>query len=240
MKLVSWIYDKQTQYWANRLLIPIQAKLPKPQYDGLDYRMREVTWKKHILNDNFPIYCRYPGESGSLLASPTNIIQCFQDQKVLEALALTVAWGRMTRAKVNIYQKSNPVIEETLLKCLLSTNENNSVELSWNLLTGKLKWGHVITSKCLHFLARSLGFEMNPPVPIDNTVFIQVVWPVFKNSIVKIRDTSNKDLPKGWWDHSNSWGAYNRFMTAINYWAGVKGWTTTQLENTLFQEYYPA
>ena len=120
MKALHWINDKQTELWANRLLIPIQAKLPKRQYDGMDYRMRETTWKKHILSDGFPDYCRYPNESNSLLASPSNITRCFQDQKVLEALALTVAWGRMTRAKVNIYQKSNQVIEKTLLKWSVS------------------------------------------------------------------------------------------------------------------------
>jgi hypothetical protein len=239
MKALNWIHDQQTELWANRLLIPIQAKLPKRQYDGLDYRMREVTWQKHILSDGFPDYCRYPNEPKSLLASPANIIRCFQDQKLLEALALTVAWGRMTRAKVNIYQNSNQFIEKTLRKCIRLINENDSVAEAWNLLTRKLQWEHVMTSKCLHFLARSLGYEMNPPVPIDKTVFIQVVWPVFKKKIVKIRDINSENLPKGWWDPSNSWEAYNRFMTAINCWASVKGWTTTQLENTLFQEYYP-
>jgi hypothetical protein len=239
MKELHWQYDKTTEYWASQLQFPITSKQPKPQYDGLDYRMREETWKKHILNDQFPDYCNFPQEQGSLLGSPTNIIKCYQEQKVLEGLALTVAWGRLTRAKDKIYQKSNEKIEQTLLRCLKSIEQNNSVEDSWNLLVKELNWGYVATSKCLHFLARSLEYETNPPVPIDNKVFIDEVWPIFKKMIVGSQNSSSKPIPKNWWDDSSSWNAYNRYMTAINCWSNRIGWTTTQLENTLFEEYYP-
>lgn len=201
--------------------------------------MREETWIKHILNDRFPKYCHYPQQQGSLLGSPTNIIKCFQDQKVLEGLALTVAWGRLTRAKGNIYQKSKEDIEQTLLECFKMTENKNSVEDSWNLLVRELDWGYVATSKCLHFLARSLGYETNPPVPIDNKVFLDEVWPTFNKMISRFQDSSNNPMPKNWWDDSFSWNAYNRYMTAISCWSNDKGWTTTQLENTLFVEYYP-
>ena len=239
MKELNWEYDKTTAYWANRLLIPIKSKRPTPQYDGLDYRLWEDTWVKHILNSSFPEYCRYPQQQGSLLCSPSNIIRCYQEQKVLEALALTVAWGRMTRTKGNIYQKSNRVIEKTLSKCLRLTINTNSVEHAWNLLLRELDWGYVITSKCLHFLARSLGYESNPPVPLDNKVILNEVWPAFKKMINQHKSSSNYPMPGIWWDYSVSWSGYNRYMTAINCWANAVGWTTTQLENTLFEEYYP-
>jgi hypothetical protein len=239
MKKLNWQYDKTTEYWAKKQTVPIKSRQPKPQYDGLDYRMREETWKKHILNDNFPEYCHYPQHQDSLLGSPTNIIKCFQDHKMLEGLALTIAWGSLTRTKTNLYQKSLQKIERTLLKCLKLTEENNSVEGAWNLLVNELNWGYVATSKCLHFLARSLGYETNPPIPIDNKVFIDEVWPTFKKMIDKSEDSNKNPMPKNWWDYSSSWNAYNRYMTAMNCWSIAKGWTTTQLENTLFVEYYP-
>jgi hypothetical protein len=76
-------------------------------------------------------------------------------------------------------------------------------------------------------------------VPIDNKVIIEEVWPTFKKLINKRRDSSDYPMPGIWWDNSAAWSSYNRYMTAINCWAKAKGWRTTQLECTLFQEYYP-
>lgn len=237
MKELNWNYDNTTKYWAERLLIPIRSKSPQPQYDGLDYRLWENTWKKHILNDSFPEYCHYPHQQGSLLCSPSNIIRCFKDQKVLEALALTVAWGRMTRTKNNIYKKSRHVIEESLLKCVQSIEESKSIERPWDLLVNQLEWSNVISSKCLHFLSRSLGYETNPPVPIDNKMIIEKVWPTFKKQVKGEFILGIDVIPKGWWEYSSSFKSYNRYMTAINVWADLKGWTTTQMENTIYKEY---
>jgi len=238
MQTMLWDHDRITAYWANQAPIPI--KLPvQPQYDGLDYRLRESTWVKHIRKSSFPEYCRYPNQPESLLCSPENIIRCFQDDLVLEALVLVVAWGRMTRSKGNIYQKSNLIIEEALLECIQLTKEKNSVEDAWKLLSKRLDWGFVITSKSLHFLARSLGYETNPPVPLDNKVFLGEVWPTFVKQISSHVNPSGYPKPEPWWDKSASWGGYNRYMTAINCWADERGWTTTQLECTLFQAYYP-
>jgi len=72
MKYLNWQYDKTTEYWAKRLLIPIKSKHQKLQYDGLDYRLWEETWKKHILKDTFQAYCHYPHQEGSVLCSPSN------------------------------------------------------------------------------------------------------------------------------------------------------------------------
>lgn len=205
----------------------------------MDYRIRVNTWTKHIHQDQFPGYCRYPDHEGTLLCSPTNIIHCFQDQKVLEGLALTVAWGRMTRSKGNIYTQSNQVIEETLRNCPGLINKTNSIQDAWNLLVGRLKWSNVVTSKCLHFLARSLGYSTDPHVPIDNKVIIKRVWPTYEKMIINNFDKTTEKFPDEWWDNSTSWSTYNRYMTAINCWASNKGWTTIQLENSIFQEYYP-
>lgn len=240
MKNLNWQFDETTEYWAKRLIIPIvESKHPEPQYDGMDYRLWEETWKKHILQDSFPDYCHYPNHEGSLLCSPANIIRCFSEQKMLEGLALTVAWGRMTRSKGNIYKQSNQIIEETLLNCRKSIEKSNNISDSWNLLVGRLMWSNVITSKCLHFLARSLGYAANPPVPIDNKVILRRVWPTFEKMITNKFNQAADKFPEEWWDKSNSWSSYNRYMTAINCWASSIGWTTTELESTIFQEYYP-
>lgn len=237
MKELDWEYDNNTAYWAIKCPIPIESEYPYKQYNGRDYPLRENTWKKHISKPNFPEYSQHPQYHGSLLASPSNIIKCYQECLVLEALALTVAWGRMTRAKGNIFVKPNSVIEETLLLCLQTTANSNSVEEAWNLLVSELGWNYIATSKCLHFLARSFNYD-NPPVPLDNTVILGEVWPAFRD-LVKDHSESFHPAPKPWWDDHYSWNAYNRYMTAILCWADHKGWTTTQLENTLFEEYYP-
>jgi hypothetical protein len=236
---LNWQCDETTEYWAKKLLIPIKSKTPMPQYDGMDYRLWEDTWKKHILQDSFPDYCRYPNLEESLLCSPSNIIQCFREQRVLEGLALTVAWGRMTRSKGNIYSEPIQKIEDTLINSLQLIDKTDSVKDSWNHMVHNLKWSNVMTSKCLHFVARSLDYSTNPPVPIDKTVIINCVWPKFRKMINRNFSKGIDIYPEKWWDYNNSWRSYNRYMTAINCWASTKGWTTTQLENTLFQEYYP-
>ena len=237
MKELKWNYDGTTAYWACRLSLPITSLNPQKQYDGRNYPLWEDTWKKDILNANFPGYCHYPQQQGRLLCNPPNIIRCFEDGKVLEALALTVAWGRMFRTKKYIYTKPKQEIKGTLLECLQLTKERNSVEDSWNLLVGNLNWSAVMISKCLHFLARSLGYETNPPVPIDNKVILEKVWPKFKGMIKNQRTLGDPPICQGWRSHNASWDAYNRYMTAINCWSNLKGWTTTQLENTIFGEY---
>ena len=152
---------------------------------------------------------------------------------------LIIGWGSLTRTKGGIYSQSLQQIEDTLLMCLNQTKSDNSIESSWNLLAGNLGWSYVITSKTLHFLARSLGYETNPPVPIDNKVILDEVWPAFRKTVKKERMLGIDVMPEGWWDRVSSWQPYNRYMTAISCWANLMGWTTTQVENTIFQEYYP-
>jgi hypothetical protein len=237
MKRLKWNHDADTAYWAKRLPLPLTSTEPQEQYDGRDYPLWEDTWKKYILDTSFPGYCHYPEQRGHLLCSPDNIIRCFRDGKVLEALALTVAWGTMVRTQEKIYTKSKPEIERTLLECLRLTEETNSVEDPWNLLVNDLHWSAVIASKCLHFLARSLGYETNPPVPIDNAVILKQVWPKFKRMIKGQRTPDDPPVCQRWRSRDASWDPYNRYMTAIVCWSGLKAWTTTELENTVFKEY---
>jgi len=145
----------------------------------------------------------------------------------------------MTRSKGNIYQESNQIIEETLLNCLRFIEKTNNIKDSWNLLVRRLRWSYVVTSKCLHFLARSLDYSTNPPVPIDNRVIINRGWHTFEEMVTNNFKISIDVFPEEWWDNSASWFAYNRSMTAINCWASHKGWTTTQIENTIFSGILP-
>jgi hypothetical protein len=108
MKRLKWNHDTDTAYWAIKLPLPLTSIEPQEQYDGRDYPLWEDTWKKYILGTSFPGYCQYPEQRGRLLCSPDNIIRCFHDGRVLEALALTVAWGTMVRTQEKIYTKSKP------------------------------------------------------------------------------------------------------------------------------------
>ncbi len=231
-----WVYDFDTSFWAKRIQL-IQSSTPGKQYDGLDYRMWEETWRKYILKAGFPSYCRYVGQPGYFLASPKNIISCFKEEKVLQALALVVAWGRMVRTKNMIYSRSLEEIEETLLDCIKYIKTEENTKSAWHLLNKKFNWSPVITSKCLHFLTRSLGYEENPPVPIDNKVILEKVWLEFENRIRSHSSSDTVPLPGRWRSIGSSWSTYNRYMTAINCWSEIKGWTTTEVENTLFIEY---
>ena len=235
MNELKWNYDETTAYWANRVTFPLLPNTQK-QFEGSP--LVENSWKKHIINNSFPEYCHHPYKPGHLLCSPSNIIKCFKNDKVLEALVLTIVWGGMTRTKGKIYTQPNKTIEEILLKCMKLTKAKNSVMDSWNLLVNELKWSAVITSKCLHFLVRSLGYEINPPVPIDNAVIIKKVWPKFKEMIRCQRRTGEPIMCEIWWSDNASWDAYNRYMTAISCWSKPKGWTTTQIENTIFEMYH--
>jgi len=114
MKMLTWERDESTAYWARRCPLPIRSASPVGQYDGSGQHLWEETWRKHILAERFPAYCRYPGIPGSLLASPRNIIACLKEERYLEGLALTVAWGSMARTKKHIYTEPLESMEKLL------------------------------------------------------------------------------------------------------------------------------
>jgi len=239
MAKLQWILDETTAHWANKLPIAIKANSPLPQYDGREYRGDPQTWSKHILSSSFPAFCIIPG-SNKLLPSPDNIMGCFKTGLVLEGLALVIMWGGsgMVRNKNDIYAPSLQDIDHTLQRCLQTINEQNSIAPSWNMLVNGLAWTDVITSKVLHFMTRLIGYE-NPSVPIDVKVILKEVWPRFKQSVIdsEKRPTDPK-LPDRW-RKGNGWEPYNRYMTAVICWSNIMGWTTTQLENTIYREYTP-
>ncbi len=235
--ILQWNDDEYTAYWARQWQLPLVLDI-QPQYDGSQSLVTESTWLKHINKPAFPVYC-LDMTGKQILPSPTNIIQCFRDDCYLEALVLVIAWGSMTRTKGKIYTQSNDFIETTLRTCMLMTRQHDTVQHAWNMLVNRLQWSAVISSKVLHFLARSLDYEDTPPVPMDRKVVIEQVWPCFQSAIKAMQVAHDFPLPHPWSDSKVSWEAYNRYMTAIRYWSHAKTWTTTQFENTMFQEYFP-
>jgi hypothetical protein len=74
----------------------------------------------------------------------------------------------------------------------------------------------------------STGLDQDSPVPIDNAVILQCVWPGFRIGIPPGR------RPQDW--AGKTFAAYCRYMTAVLEWADMKRWTATQLEATIFAE----
>ena len=96
-----------------------------------------------------------------------------------------------------------------------------------------------MTSKTLHFLARSLDIG-DPPVPIDNACVLDCVWPLFKGGVNQlIADGIDGRIrkPSTWRNDTGEWDRYNRYMTAVRQWAAHRGWTAEQFEQTMFYDY---
>lgn len=172
-----------------------------------------------------------------MFSSPAQIIRQFQDGRYTQALALVVSWGTMWRTSGSIWGRRPPeLIEGVLRNCATSIQKSNSIATAWQMLAGReeaqLGWSDVLTSKTLHFLCRSLGFERNAPVPIDGKIIVQRVWPEFRRHSRELR-------PEKWHATDNGFEAYNRYMTAIRSWADQLQWTTTQTEQTIYLMFYP-
>jgi hypothetical protein len=223
---LNWCLDPQTKTAATRFPLPIKASSPASQYAGRNFN--PVSWNKRVLAQHWP---QTPFKS-----SPDNIICAFQADDHLEALALVISWGTMARSQKSIYQEHDRSdIHGALKACAESIITTQKIDDAWQILTGnspgELGWSAVITSKCLHFLARSLGFVDNPPVALDNGVLRQKVWPVFKQGAA----AQGMQLDPNW--KGNDFGTYTRYMTAVLVWANQRQWTTTEMEATIFAEY---
>ncbi len=236
--LLEWDWDEDTAYWAGRIENPV-TWLPKSQDVGPFKGFRTEIWGRHLLASEFPADCLDPLRPGTLRCSPENIVRCCECKDLLEALALTGAWGAMSRRLHAIYTRLLPELSAILLAARTGIEATGSIEGVWGLLTGSLRWSDVLTSKYLHFLAWSLGYARNAPAPIDTLVIVKVVWPQFRSSRHDIRRAGEPNLPRPWREPGYAWPGYNRYMTAIACWATDKGWTTTQLEYTLYEQYYP-
>ena len=222
---MNWQIDQQTQQVATAHPIPIHANAPSPQFAGRNFNPQN--WNQRVIQPaNWP--------PGPLISSPQAIIQHFQNGNYLQGLALVASWGTMWRRPAAIWgQRPLQVIDQALHLCAQDIQNTQSINQAWTILTGNLPgqlgWSAVISSKTLHFLCRSLGFGHDPPVALDNKVILNNVWPVFVANIPRAQ------RPQNW--RGNTLAAYLRYMTAILTWAGQKGWTTTDMEATIFDQY---
>jgi hypothetical protein len=225
---MNWQQDPLTAQAATVYPLPLRAAVPCPQYPGRNFN--PASWNDRVLGT--PHWPRIQ----PLISSPQQIINLFQQNAFLEALAMVVSWGRMWRRPDCVYTRPLPAIHQALGQCAESIRQSCSIHNAWSILTGgattQLGWSAVLASKTLSFLARGLGFQQQPPVAIDGAVIRDRVWPAFISNIPP------SQRPHDW--EGNSFGAYLRYMTAILIWARQRGWTTTELEATVFHEYRPA
>ena len=225
---MDWRSDPKTERVAASHPVLIEAKTPADQFGG--FRFWPVRWDHRVVQPP-----QWPNME--LKSSPAAIIEQFQLGHFTQGLAMTVSWGKMWRRPEAIWGSPSLAhiehIESTLRECASSIERTGSIEGAWPLLTGHdddhLGWSAVISSKTLHFMSRALGFDDDPPVALDNAVIRRRVWPAF------IGDVPEADWPGDW--NGNGLDAYLRYMTAVRVWAGLKGWTTTELETTLFSEF---
>lgn len=202
---------------------------PAAQFNGRNFNINN--WNNRVINNG-----AWP--EPPIVSSPETIIGEFENQHYLQALALVVSWGTMWRQNPHIYGNRNlQSISNALIECATSIQATNAINDSWLILTGdgigQLGWSPVITSKTLHFLCRALGHENDPPVAIDNAVILQRVWPCWRSRWVHLIDAGQR--PQGW--RGSGLETYLRYMTAIKVWADLRGWTTTQLEASIFASF---
>jgi hypothetical protein len=222
---LQWKTDKRTEQAAMKYC-PIDRDTPAEQFSGRNFHA--ANWEHRVTRPS-----QWP--DGPLRSSPNQIIQQFRKNRHTQAIAMVVSWGTMWRQPDAIWKgRSAEYLEKFLRECADRIRTTNSIESAWSALTGRgqdqLGWSDVMTSKTLHFLCRSLGFEHNPPVAIDGAVVVQKVWPDF-------RMYSGVLFQDGWREGGNPFEAYNRYMTAIRTWADHKNWTTTQVEATIFSHF---
>jgi len=219
-----WNPDPHTLHAAIALPIRLPNGRPTEQFAG--YRFNPQ-WNDRTMRGHWLV--ERPR------SSPDQIISHFRAARYLEGVIMVTSWGRMMRghSRRMIYGENNRsrlrAIERAIEFCVVSISSERSIRLAWGRLvgewTGELGWTPVMASKTLHFLCRAIFAECRmPPVPLDSTM--RELGQSWRNGL------PNGHRPGGWND--NSFAAYNRYMTAIITWAQRKGWTTTEMETTLF------
>lgn len=237
---MRWEDDQVTRYWAE--LCPLGlGKAPRPQFGGapLAVPITAATWRQRITARQFPAFV-VNEVTDKLRCTPENIIRCCKERCFLEALVLTIGWGSMVRRSNQIYRETLAVIDDALRTAVALMDQDGAVKGAWAVLRDDLKWSDVISSKFLHFAARALGYATDPPVPIDWKVCRGPAWRAFKSGIAKASapvPSPLASLPGRWSDRTDSWRGYVRYMTAVRCWATARGWTTTEVENTLYDMY---
>lgn len=241
---MNWTPDPCTQNWA-LATHPQWPNMPSAQFAGNN--MTASTWVKYILNASFPPYCVSPSRPNCLFSSPHNIIHCFSNKLWLEGVAMVVSWGTMSRTAKYIYRAGSTPAGLTVLlnvvdgaaiqiRASAPNPANWSINAAWQTLTS-FGWSSVITSKCLHFLVRSSVATANPPVAMDRAAIGGYLWPSFEKRMrfLQINKPLVQPIANSW--DGNGFAAYNRYMTAINVWANLQKWTTTDIETTIFDGY---
>lgn len=215
-----WKDNSITKNAASEFCAISRYKIPAKQYPGYDFSPRN--WQTWVLQPS-------QWSSAKLKSSPDEIIYQLSNHRYTQALALVVAWGGMQRTKAKIIgSNSLSEIEAILRSCSHDITSSRSIKIAWEKLTSELGWTDVIKSKTLHFLCRSLGFNKNPPVAIDTAIIKKQLWPLWKNKTA---------ISASWTDDNFSFEAYIRYMTVIRTWARLKGWTTTDVEATIFHKF---
>lgn len=253
-KSINWQLDRNSAIWAKKLIPDCFPSSPEKQFNALgdqDCGMLSEKWSPRLLRRKFPHFCY--DNNIRLRPTPANIVRCLATKRfVLEGVALTSRWGRMDerspfgRALRKIYalrHENEPErgrleqirSELTIVGRILDSSALGSPQLEkcWAHLVKKLDWSPVMTSKILHFLCRSRGIRDNPPVAIDNACMRTWLWKQhLEPRIRQVSRNENMRPPKPW--TGDSWQAYNRYFTWMLVWSSTLGWTTTEVETTLF------
>jgi len=223
--LRGWDLDAVTAAAAAEFPLEVRNAVPAQQFPGRNFNARN--WDHRTLQP-----ARWPG--GDLRSSPRQIVELFSAGQYLEGLAMVVSSGTMWRQPDAIYgPRALEDVRSALEACVVSVRQTGRIDAAWVTLTGRgaggLGWSPVTASKTLHFLCRSLGHIWNPPVPIDNAVMLNTVWPAWRVTVpARLR-------PLGW--RGSSLDAYLRYLTAVLVWAESRDWSTTDMEATIFHEY---
>ncbi|MCK5798879.1 MAG: hypothetical protein KAI47_16920, partial [Deltaproteobacteria bacterium] len=211
---------------------PIRRK-KKPASQALGRPMRIETWETWLdgTSKQFPKFARVEGNASLLAPTPDHIIRAYQDKSaLLPATVMVFAWGSMARHKQDLLAHGGKFISDHLRRAMGYVKKGNIHE-AWNIMRDEIGWSQVASSKCLHFMARSCDFKKDPPVPIDNKIIINGLWPDIRE---RLKEMDLSRLP-AW--RRGSWESYVSYMTAIITWAKQKNWTTTEVENTIFSIY---
>lgn len=219
---MHWKIDERTAAAAKRYPVHIQRSSPVGPFYGRAFDT--ATWNKYVIQPS--------SWNGTLRSDTDEIIRHFRGEHYTQALALVVSWGTMWRQPDAIWGwRTLEKIDADLRECAASIRQSECIEDSWQMLRVRLSWTSVLISKTLHFLCLSLGFDQDPPVPIDGAVVRQRLWPAFRDSIPV------HERPQSWDGHD--FDAYTRYMTAILVWARTRNWTTPDVERTVCAELRP-
>jgi len=212
--------DQVTQERANNYPVFEQGIIvPAAQFNG--HNFNPDNWRRRVIQAEWP--------NGLQTSSPGAIMLEFQNGRYLQGVALVVSWGGMRRSS-RIWNSPLGNITQILQQCAMNIQQTQSIMKSWTLMTEQLSWSAVMASKTLHFLCRALGFQQDPPVPIDNAIIRMRLWRDFVHGILY------HQRPGNW--QGDSLEAYLRYMTAIRVWANQRRWTTTEIETTIFAQYH--